>query len=582
MEIRQLKFAKQSALSSVSESRKIFAWKHPYFYWQILFSGMFFCFFFFSSSETPAQNTANDYYWIQFKDKTGTQYDISHPEYFLSQRAISRRARQHISIDSSDLPVSAVYVDSLKKLGFEIAHTSKWLNGVTVSTADTSLMRLAGKLSFVSLVELTKPAVKLKSIRLKFDEEELSEETDPAKYGLAITQLRQLNGEYLHNQGFRGKGIQIAVLDAGFWHVNQLAAFDSLRNSNRILGTRDFVDPESDFYSQHTHGMSVLSCMGGNIPGSLIGTAPDASFYLFRSEDNSSEYPIEEDNWVAAAELADSLGVDVINSSLGYSLFDDSSMNHTYKQMDGKTTRVTQGANMAFQKGILVVNSAGNEGNDPWKYLIAPSDGEHVIGVGAVDKSGIRAGFSSVGPAYGGAIKPNVSAMGASTYLVNSAGNLGTSSGTSFSSPVLAGMAACLLQANPYSSANQLKMAIEHSASQYSKPDSLLGYGIPDFEMADKYLKVNNVRIMDFVPSVFVAPNPFSDYLMIQAATYFSGNTCKICIYNLQGKCLYESVLPTSNTMILKNLNNLPNGLLILSIQSGEKEERIKLLKMFR
>lgn len=543
-------------------------------------AGIFFILVLIWAQIIQAQTTAKSCWWIKLTDKKGTAFSISHPEDFLSQRAIERRNRQHIAIDETDLPVSADYLDSLKKVGLEIVHTSKWLNGVTVRTGDTTLLKKIESFPFVDTIQLTKPAVQLKSSFLKFREDELHAEIDPSSYGTALTQIHQLNGEYLHNQGFRGKGIQIAVLDAGFWHVNQIAAFDSLRNNNRILGIRDFVEPKSDFYNMHTHGMSVLSCMAGNIPGSLIGTAPDASYYLFRSEDGSSEYLIEEDNWVAAAELADSLGVDVINSSLGYSEFDDPKMNHRYADMNGHSNRVTQGANMAFRKGILVCNSAGNEGSVPWKHIIAPSDGENVIGVGAVDRNGIRASFSSVGPAFGGAVKPNVAAMGSATYLVMSSGILGYSSGTSFSSPVLAGMTACLLQSNPYANVKQLKLAIEQSASQYNSPDSLLGFGIPDFEMADKYLKINSVWDLKQEASVFVSPNPFSTYLMIKNPFQNSGNEIHLAVYNLQGICLMQTVSASSETIILKNLNSLPVGFLILNIRSGEKEERIKLVKI--
>jgi len=533
----------------------------------------------FSTLVLTAQDAAPDSYWVQLKDKKGTPYKISQPEAFLSQRSIDRRLRQHILIDETDLPVSPDYLDSLKNRGLEIVHTSKWLNGATVRTADTTLIKKIATLPFVSLVQLTKPANVLKSFSNKFSDEVLNTEYDPENYGNAIDQLTQLNGQYLHRQGFRGKGIQIAILDAGFLNANTIEAFDSLRNSNRILGTRDFVDPTSDIYAQNYHGMSVLSCMGGNIPGSLIGTAPDASFYLIRSEDVATEYLIEEDNWVAAAEYADSLGVDIINSSLGYSQFNDSLMNHSFADINGKTTRVTQGANMAFQKGILVFSSAGNEANKSWKRIIAPSDGENVIGVAAVDKDGLRASFSSVGPAFGGAVKPNVAAMGSGTTLALSNGTIGYASGTSFSSPVLAGMGACLLQANPYAGAKLAKLAIEQSASQYSNPDSLIGFGIPDFEKADKYLKVNSANKLKDKSSWTVSPNPFSESIFLRNLNTVNNKNYLISIYNLQGICLWQSTFNSEEIIVLKNLANLPQGFLILSIRSGETEERIKLIK---
>jgi len=526
-----------------------------------------------------AQNSSSTY-WVKLKNKTGTPFQVSHPEAFLSQRSIDRRLKQHIPIDETDLPVSPVYLDNIKKLGVQVVHSSKWLNGLTVKISDTTLIKTIVALPFVLSVELTKPSNVLKSTRLKFNEPETI--IAPSQYGNAYNQLSQLNGQYLHNKGFRGKGIQIAVIDAGFWKVNEIAAFDSLRTSNRILGTRDFVDPQSDIYLQNSHGMSVLSTIGGNIPGTLVGTAPDASFYLFRSEDVATEYLVEEDNWVAAAELADSVGVDVINSSLGYNLFDDPRMNHTYSDMNGTKNRVTQGANMAFEKGILVFTSAGNEGNNAWRHIISPSDGVNVIAVAAVDKFAIRATFSSVGPAFGGAVKPNVAAQGSSTFLVTSNGEIGTSSGTSFSSPVLTGMGACLMQANPQATVKQLKLAIEQSASMYLTRDSLLGFGIPDFQKADLLLKTSGVKSIQTASTWVVSPNPFSDYIFIRQLDTTKFENCSVNIYSLQGVNLRQSTFIPSEAILLKNLSNLPKGFLILTIRSGDKEEQFKLIKISR
>lgn len=526
-----------------------------------------------------AQDAPNTY-WVKLKDKRGTPYQISLPQEFLSERAIIRRIKQQIAVDETDLPVSPVYLDSLEQLGLEIVHSSKWLNGATVRAMDTSVVRRVIALDFVESVELTKPGNTLKSAKSKFKEESRTDYS-PAHYGKAYTQLKQLNGQYLHNKGFRGKGIHIAILDAGFWHVDQITAFDSLRNSGRILGTRDFVAPGSDFFEQHTHGMSVLSTMGGNIPGELVGTAPDASFYLFRSEDDASEFLIEEDNWVAAAELADSVGADVINSSLGYSQFDDSTMNHTYSDMNGITTRVTQGANMAFKKGILVFASAGNEGNNEWRRIVSPSDGENVLSIAAVDTLGNRASFSSVGPAFGGAVKPNVAAVGRFTFLVNSNGVLGPSNGTSFSSPVMAGMGACLLQSNPRATVKQVKTAIEQSSSQYLTPDSLIGYGIPDFEKADIILKSMDINYPTG-SKLLVWPNPFTNYVFVRNFEPTLSGNYHVQIYNLQGVCLWQAEFTAQEIILLKNLVTLPDGLLILRIRYAEKEEQYKLIKATR
>jgi len=528
-----------------------------------------------------SQPLPKDTYWVKLKDKNGSAYQISQPATFLSQRAIDRRLRQQIPIEETDLPVSAVYLDSLKKLGFEIVHTSKWLNGATVRTNDTTLIPRLEALTFVSLVEHTKPGITLKSYKSKFIEEKLVGYPS-THYGKAYKQLSQLNGQYLHDKGFRGKGIHVALLDAGFWQVNNSYAFDSLRNSGRLLGIRDFVNPQSDIYQQHSHGMSVLSTMAANIPGTLVGTAPDASYYLFRTEDDASEYKIEEDNWVAAAELADSVGVDIINASLGYNIFDDSTMNHSFADLDGKTTRITQGANMAFKKGILVFASAGNEGNKSWQRIVVPSDGENVIAVAAVDSLGNRAAFSSLGPAYGGAIKPNVAARGRLTYLLVGESTPGFSSGTSFSSPVLAGMGACLLQANPQATVVQIKKAIEQSGSIYLKPDSLIGYGIPDFEKADIVLKSMGVGSIDSSNGWNVSPNPFTNHLVIKNIENQVSGKSEIKIYNLEGVCLWQKNYINSGTFVLNNLIDLPDGLLVLRIKSGDKEARFKLIKSGR
>ena len=526
-----------------------------------------------SQSELPAT------YWIQLKDKNGTQFQISHPEEFLSTRAILRRNRQHIPIDETDLPVSQTYLDTLKNRGLTIIHTSKWLNGVTVSTADTALIKKISALSFVSSIQHTKPAIVLKSASQKFRIEAESS-LNPAEYGSAYGQLSLLNGQNLHNSGFRGKGVHIAVLDAGFLNANTIQAFDSLRNSGRLLAIRDFVNPKSDIYQENYHGMSVLSCMAANIPGTIIGTAPGAAYYLFRTEDANTEYLTEEDNWVAGAELADSLGVDIINSSLGYYEFDDSLMNHTYADMNGNKTRVTRAANMAFEKGILVFTSAGNEGNTTWRHIIAPADGIKTIGVAAVDNNGARATFSSVGPAYGGGIKPNLAATGLGTLLINSSGNVGYANGTSFSSPVLAGMTACLLQKFPYATAKEVKLALEQSGSQFSKPDSLVGYGIPNFEKAEVYLRTNSSVTLDLPKNWTISPNPFSQSLFIKKQGSAMNQTTEIHIYSLQGTCVYRASFDPCGAIHLTNLANLPEGILIVKISSGTQSEQFKLIKI--
>jgi len=435
-----------------------------------------------------------------------------------------------------------------------------------------------GKLGFVREMQLTKPGSATKSASRKFDEDIFTTTSiDTSYYGLSLFQVGQINGQFLHKNGFRGKGMLIAILDAGFYHVNLLPAFDSLRLGGRIAGTRDFVNPLSNIFEENTHGMMVLSTMGGIIPGSLIGTAPDATYWLIRSEDTSSEYLIEEDNWVAAAEFADSLGVDVINSSLGYSVFDNAVMNHTYADMNGSTTRVARGANMAVSKGILVFASAGNEGNKSWHYLISPSDGDSVIAVGAVDKYGTKAAFSSFGPASDRNVKPDLAAMGQSTALQSSNGMTGLGSGTSFSSPVLAGAAACLWQANPHATVSQVKQALIKSGSQYQRPDSLLGYGIPNMLIADTLLAklkftgdISNNKWVIF-------PNPFQTYI-----TFFSSESTEagimVDITDLSGKLVFKKHFSGADLYRIENLNT-PAGIYFLKLSSPKGTEVHKIIK---
>jgi subtilisin family serine protease len=544
----------------------------------ILLAGLFVLF----APRIWAEGHVPSTYWVKLRDKAGSRYSVNHPEQFLSGRAIERRNRYRIAIDESDLPVSDIYLDSLKRLGLQVVHTSKWLNAVTVKSADSLLIDTISCLDFVDTVLLSKPALPLKSAFNKFETDFGPAAIDTGYYGSAVYQVGQLNGQALHDRGYRGKGIRIAVLDAGFYKVDQFEAFDSLWVNGQILGIKDFVDPAADFYTQNYHGMSVLSTMGGNWPGKLIGTAPDASYYLFRTEDVATEYPVEMDNWIAAAELADSLGVDVINSSLGYFVFDDTAMSYSYKDMNGQTTRVAKAAGMAFEKGILVVASAGNEANNAWKYIVSPADADEVIAVAAVSKDGARASFSSVGPAYGGNIKPNVAAMGYWTALVTSSGILGAASGTSFSSPVLAGLAACLIQAMPEAGPTAIKYAIEQSSDHAARPDSLTGYGIPNFEKAFEILKsgesTNTARSGEW--SVF--PNPFSVEIVIRGAANNQSGSKQLYLYNTTGACVLSREFSGGSDYVLRNLTKLPDGFYFLKIVSGQVVFTDKLVKAGR
>lgn len=511
------------------------------------------------------------YYRVQFSDKDGTQFSINKPEEFLSPKAIARRIRFNIAIDETDLPVSNVYLNKLEEAGFDYILQSKWNNSAVVAHARDNGVDELLAFPFIRTAQLVKPSLLTKSSQNKFESTfymQGAETIGSSDYGNGWDQIHQLHGESLHQKGYRGNGIHIAVIDAGFDGVDTISVFKSLRDEGRLLGTHDFVDPGSNAFRSHDHGTSVLSTIASNTPGYFIGTAPKASFWLLRAEDAASEYPIEEDNWVAALEFADSVGIDLVSSSLGYYEFDESSMNHSFSELDG-TSFITSAANRAVQKGILVVNSAGNEGNKSWEKIILPADGENILTVGAVNSLGERAFFSSFGPNASGSIKPNIVALGERTYAVLKNGTIAQVNGTSFSTPIISGIMACLLQAFPAKKPGELKTMLEQSGKQYTSPDTLVGYGIPDIE---KILATGKFEFHDHILSVF--PNPFENKININA----SEPVYEVSLLNLNG----QRVIVKNNSndySSLFNLERIPSGIYILEIKFKEQIIRKKILK---
>jgi hypothetical protein len=373
--------------------------------------------------------TAPGKYWVRFTDKNDSPYSLSRPEEFLSWKCIERRDRLSLGFDELDLPVNQIYIDQVLAMGPGLLHhRSKWFNAITIATEDSTWLENVRLLPFVAEV---KSCPASSGIASGFHNKFLKEENDaPAEkmlfvcdsfplYGLAWRQTEMLNLQWLHSLGFMGEGVEVAQFDAGWSRTDQLPAFERLRNEGRIKMTRDFVFPDNaNVYTYNSHGTSVLSIMAAWLPGEIVGAAPEANYYLFRTEDPFSEFPVETDNWVVAAELCDSLGIDIINSSLGYSLFDDPAYDFAYGDMNGNTIHCSIAAAIAAKKGILVVNSAGNSGDDPWRFITAPSDAEGILCVGAADAQENHAWFSSYGPSADGRVKPDVSAMGAATGRV--------------------------------------------------------------------------------------------------------------------------------------------------------------------
>ncbi len=360
----------------------------------------------------------------------------------------------------------------------------------------------------------------------------------PNIYGAAYHQINMLNADLLHQMGYRGEGITISVMDNGFYNAHLISAYDSVRQ--RILGTWDFVNNELNVYNDGGHGENTLSCMAANQPHKFIGTAPDANYYLFTTEDDGAEWIMEEYNWAAAAEVADSAGAQVFSTSLGYTEYDDDEGSHTYADMNGHTTVITNAANMAFGKGILVLNSAGNEGAKHWKYISAPADGDSVLAIGAVDSAEAVTNFSSRGPNSAGRVKPDICAQGANAAVVTTGGGVATNNGTSFSCPIMAGCAASLWSAFPDKTAREISDAIVISADHFWTPDSLHGYGIPNFYNAYLLLKTNyNGGILRVNDDAVVFPNPFINELNVSLFNN-EPKDHKLELFDLQGRKVYE------------------------------------------
>ena len=526
------------------------------------------------STLTSFSQVAENSYRLFLTDKNNNSYTLSAPEEFLSQKALDRRTKYNIEINQSDLPISQTYLDSLNSLGLQILNKSNWLNSMVVYSDDHELIDTITQLGFVKSKEKAVGNLTPSAKRMLFTKSHLTEvlgQDDHLDYGYGTTQISMINGHALHINGYKGQGITIGVIDAGFYNVDILPAFDSLRFNSQILGTRDFVDGDQQVYDASEHGMKVLSTMGGNIPGQLIGTAPKANYWLLRSENTSTEFSIEEDNWVAAAEFADSIGCDIITSSLGYTEFDDVSQNYSYADMDGNTAFITRAADIAASKGILVINSAGNLADDPWTYISAPADGDSVLTVGAVDAFADYAYFSGIGPTYDGRIKPNVAAMGYQTFVQGNSGAITVANGTSFSAPIIAGMAACLWQYYPDLNNMEIIKKIEESAHQYTNPDNKLGYGIPDF---GKAAGLTESTINKFIDQAIIKiyPNPFTEYIQIEITQKLTQDI-SVKLFNITGYKIseYRYSKVKSAVIHINDLGKLSSGIYLLKITIGDQ-----------
>ena len=524
---------------------------------------------------------ATNIYWIQFTDKNNSPYSIDNPEAYLSPRALQRRANLGLTIDEYDLPVNPQYLQAVADCGAELINPSKWLNGVSVHVTDPAVIEAINALEFVAVVRNCPNDPKAQEMKERW----LANEMKPSSanrgmygyYGGAEAQVTQLKVNLLHDMGFDGTGVVVAVLDGGFQGTEDASCFDNMREEGRLLGTRDFVYGSNSVYTQSTHGTSCLSTMAAYDPNNMVGTAPKASYYLIHTEDGDSENIIEEYNWVSGAEYADSLGVDVCSTSLGYIDFDLGQWDHPFEHFDGKTAPMSIGCEIAASRGMICMNAASNEG-DGFCTLGIPADAEHILTVGAVDANGNRAYFSSVGPTYDGRIKPDVMAMGEGTYVASGYGSWWpyyNGDGTSFATPVLAGAVACLRQARPYASVQEMCDAIRACGDRADNPDNKYGYGIPDFSQALEVLHVEEVTAQKH-ELINVYPNPSQGEVHVALR---EGAKADITVFDFMGHQLYTySFNGLNHTTLEKYLNTLGSGIYFINAVSDLDNQTLKLV----
>ena len=521
-------------------------------------------------------------YLVQLRDKAGSPYSVGRPDQFLSQRSILRRQKQNIPVLERDLPVNPAYVTQLQQAGAKIWFTSRWLNAVLVEATDATIATVQ-KLPIVKGLEFGRS---LANARLDAGSTFPSTATKagdqavkfgdllPLNYGTSTDQVTQIGVDNMHQQGFHGENILIGVLDAGFLNADKAGFLKPVFDEKRVLATYDFVRKETAVYEDDSHGLSCLAAIAATADNQLYGTAFKAQFVLIRTEDAGSESRLEEANWLFGAEYADSAGVDVISSSLGYTQFDDASTNYTYQNLDGKTALVTRAAQIASETGMVVVVAAGNDGNSSWRYLSAPADAVGVLAIGAVTQAGQRAGFSSFGPSADGRVKPDLAARGQGTVVGSPGGQILLGNGTSFATPLVAGLAAGFWQAHPQLTAAQVTLALRQSGSQFSNPDDQLGYGIPNFERASV--------VAESLQALLIYPNPFSETepLSVIWGEVATNIPLDATLTDLTGRVIWQRQYASGGlaAFALPNLG-LSAGIYVMTLVAGEKKRTVKIVK---
>ncbi len=505
-------------------------------------------------------------YMVFFTDKNNSQFSIEEPADFLTDRAVNRRIQQAIPVTLEDLPVNEVYIEGVESLDIETYFTSKWLNGVLVQTEASKIPSIEA-LDYVSHVEYVAPDERLSKEREPDPGQTQVQSFNPGELSNAV-QRDMVGGDLMHQEGFAGADIQIAVLDGGFSHVNNSSYFEYLFTTGQYLGGKDYVTNGDNPFQYSTHGTGALSTIVGDAGSSFRGIAYESPVLLLVTEDVASEYRVEEYNWLFGAEYADSLGIDIISTSLGYTGFDDPEMNYTNSDLDGETAIITRAAEMAFKKGMLVVTSGGNSGDKSWRFVSTPADGPNVLAVGAVNNVRERLAFSSVGPTADGRIKPDVVAMGGATVLFRS--DFGTSSGTSFSAPIITGLAAGLWQANPDWNNEQLLQAIKRRGSRFDTPDNLIGFGIPHFEL-DRLLTTDQETL-----EWSLYPNPVTAGVITLES--LNASLHEVQLFDAHGKQVPISIKLQEPRKVQFQLVDKESGIYFLTLQTKHGTETIRIL----
>lgn len=516
-------------------------------------------------------------YWVKFKNKTGTPYSVSTPTAYLSQKSIARRTMYGIAVDETDLPVTPSYVTQVENVsGVTVLHISKWINGAVISTTNAAALTTINSFSFVLS---SSPVNRFKVVVPENEKQESASQNKtaaplPFSYGGSYWQNKQLGVDCYHNYGYRGQGMVIAVLDDGFENVDVNPVFDSLRNRGGLLGTRDFVSGGNSVFEDDSHGALVLSCMAAIKPNVIMGSAPMADYWLLRTEDIFSETPSEEYNWIRGAEFSDSLGADILTTSLGYTQFDNSSQNHTFAQLDGKTIHMSIAATMAARKGMFVLNAAGNGGGSGWPKISFPADADSMCTVGAIDSLNNVAGFSSVGPTADGRIKPDLMARGAGSWVSYSNGACGQSNGTSFATPILAGAVACFWQKNKTWNNMKVLDTLRNTANNASSPNNQRGWGVPQMCSIPAGIKQNSANTLNY--SLY--PNPFTSSITLRFEAEFE-QPLTIEIYNSLGSLIHKNTIAAYKKEHLVNLEEFSRGIYLIKIKGLQLFDVKKVVK---